>query len=101
MAIISATEYENEIIARRNARDGVWYGSDGESGSRNGNSIWNKVLDNAASWINSISSGISNIVMAKTGNYPTVQEDNTPKVLAISAVAAVVLIIIIVIIFKK
>ena len=63
--------------------------------------IWDKIFNNAGGWISSISGGISSIVQAKTGNYPTYQQDNTPKVLAIAGVVAVVLIIILVIIFKK
>ena len=74
----------------------------GDSGQRNGNSVWNRVLDNANGWLNSIFGGVSGIMAAKTGNYPQQQPvDNTPKILAISAVAAIVLIIIVLIIFKK
>lgn len=74
----------------------------GDSGQRNGNSVWNRVLDSANGWLNSIFGGVSGIMAAKTGNYPQQQPvDNTPKILAISAVAAIVLIIIVLIIFKK
>lgn len=73
----------------------------GDTGNRNGNSVWNKVLDNANEWLQSIFGGVGGIMQAKTGNYPTTTVDPTPKVLAISAVAAIVLIVIILIIFKK
>lgn len=75
------------------------------SGSRTNNAggggIWDSIFNNAGGWISSISGGIASIVQAKTGNYPTYQQDNTPKVLAIAGIGAVVLIIILVIIFKK
>lgn len=83
---------------------GIWGASGGSnnSGSRNGNSLWNKLLDNSAGWLQSIFGGITGIMQAKTGNYPNTQQvDNTPKILAISAVAAIVLIVILLIIFKK
>lgn len=73
--------------------------SDSNSGGSTG--IWDSIFNNAGGWISSISGGIASIVQAKTGNYPTYQQDNTPKVLAIAGVVAVVLIIILVIIFKK
>lgn len=77
-------------------------GSDtGDSGNRKGNSVWNQVLDNTQGWLQTIFGGVGGIMQAKTGNYPTTTVDNTPKVLAISAVAAIVLIVIILIIFKK
>ena len=71
------------------------------SGARSGGTVWNRLLDNASNIIGSVTGGITSIVQAKTGNYPTYQEDNTPKVLAIAGVGAIVLIIILVIIFKK
>ena len=71
------------------------------SDSKDGGNIWDKIFKNAGGWISSISGGIASIVQAKNGNYPTYQQDNTPKVLAIAGVGAVVLIIILVIIFKK
>ena len=75
--------------------------SGSKSSNADGGNIWDKIFNNAGGWISSISGGISSIVQAKTGNYPTYQQDNTPKVLAIAGVVAVVLIIILVIIFKK
>ena len=69
--------------------------------SGNSSGIWGSIFSNAGGWISSISEGIASIVQAKTGNYPTYQQDNTPKVLAIAGIGAVVLIIILVIIFKK
>ena len=70
--------------------------SDGSSSG-----IWDSIFSNAGGWISSISGGIASIVQARTGNYPTYQQDNTPKVLAIAGIGAVVLLIILVIIFKK
>lgn len=80
--------------------------ADGEtqSAARSGKSsgIWTSLIENAAGITASLGNSISGIVSAKTGNYePVPVEDNTPKVLAISAVAAVVLIVILLIIFKK
>lgn len=71
------------------------------SNSGGSTGIWDKIFNNAGGLISSVSEGIASIVQAKTGNYPTYQQDNTPKVLAIAGVVAVVLIIILVIIFKK
>lgn len=73
----------------------------GNSG-RNGNSIWNKLIDNASGIISSIGGSVTSAIAAKTGNYPQAASiDETPKVLAIAAVAAIVLIVIVLIIFKK
>lgn len=66
-----------------------------------GEGIWSSIIENSGGWITSIGGSISSIVQAKTGNYPTYQYDNTPKVLAIAGIGAVVLIIILLIIFKK
>lgn len=72
------------------------------TGSRNGNSIWNRLIDNASAIIGSIGGSVTSAIAAKTGNYPEQPEvDNTPTILAISAVAAIVLIVILLIIFKK
>ena len=77
--------------------------SPNNSGSRNsGDNGWlGSIINNAGSWVSSIFSGAAEITRAKTGNYPTVQQDNTPKVLAIAGVGALVLIIVLFIIFKK
>lgn len=72
-----------------------------DTNTGNSSGIWDSIFSNAGGWISSISGGIASIVQAKTGNYPTYQQDNTPKVLAIAGIGAVVLIIILVIIFKK
>ncbi len=85
-------------------RDGLNSGSNGpNSGSRNsGDNGWiGSIINNAGSWMSSIFSGSAEIARAKTGNYPTVQQDNTPKVLAIAGVGVLVLIIVLFIIFKK
>lgn len=71
------------------------------SNNADGEGIWSSIISNAGNWISSIGGSVASIVQAKTGNYPTYQQDNTPKVLAIAGIVAVVLIIILVIIFKK
>ena len=78
-------------------------GSSNISGSRNsGDNSWlGSIISNAGGWMDTIFGGITSITQAKTGNYPTVQQDNTPKVLAIAGVGAVVLIVVLLIIFKK
>lgn len=76
------------------------------SGSRSSGSsgIWGSVFSNLGDWISSGGNAAANIIAASTGNYPEAPEikvDNTPKVLAISAVAAIVLIVVLVVIFRK
>lgn len=70
------------------------------SGNKSNGSIWDSIVNNAGSWLDSIGQTVVGTTAAKN---PAVMEDNTPRVLAIAGVgvAAVVLIIALLIIFKK
>ena len=63
-------------------------------------SVWDSIVNNAGSWLDSIGQTVVGTTAAKN---PAVVEDDTPRVLAIAGVgvAAVVLIIALLIIFKK
>jgi hypothetical protein len=64
-------------------------------------SLWGSVINNVGGWLNSIGGTITGSISAKTGNYGQVQQDRTPAILAISAVAAILLVVILLIVFKK
>lgn len=86
MGILDSGSSSSNISGSRNSGDNGWLGS---------------IISNAGGWMDTIFGGITSVTQAKTGNYPTVQQDNTPKVLAIAGVGAVVLIVVLLIIFKK
>lgn len=86
MEILDSGSGSSNISGSRNSGDNGWLGS---------------IISNAGGWMDTIFGGITSITQAKTGNYQTIQQDNTPKVLAIAGVGAVVLIVVLLIIFKK
>lgn len=73
-------------------------GTNNGTGSRNNGGQW---IDRIGEWGSTFGNQLTSWIMAWKGNYPTQQQDNTPKVFAIAGVTAIVLIVILLIIFKK